>query len=166
MLSMVRQVVAPYYARPRRTPPRTGTTLFVAGLNFITTERVRLRKCLWNVCNGVHPAVWEALAGQRWAVCFHVYLSRKHTNVSRARQCFIVAGSGLSSWHHEFASLWQKPVAKGTASSYLKPHLLRALCGAGGGGQIWQVRDVQGGAHCAQPAERGVARVRLRGDEV
>ncbi|KAK9836091.1 hypothetical protein WJX81_000592 [Elliptochloris bilobata] len=32
-------VVAPYYARPRRTPPRTGTTLFVAGLNFITTER-------------------------------------------------------------------------------------------------------------------------------
>lgn len=37
------QVVAPYYARPRRTPPRTGTTLFVAGLNFITSERVRRR---------------------------------------------------------------------------------------------------------------------------
>jgi len=36
-------VVAPYYARPRRTPPRTGTTLFVAGLNFITSERVRRR---------------------------------------------------------------------------------------------------------------------------
>ena len=31
---------APYYNRPRRTPPRSGTTLFVAGLNFVTTERV------------------------------------------------------------------------------------------------------------------------------
>ncbi|CAL5220736.1 g2794 [Coccomyxa viridis] len=30
---------APYYNRPRRTPPRSGTTLFVAGLNFVTTER-------------------------------------------------------------------------------------------------------------------------------
>ena len=54
---MASQVVAPYYARPRRTPPRTGTTLFVAGLNFITTERVRLRTCLWRVSQGVHPAV-------------------------------------------------------------------------------------------------------------
>ena len=34
--------MAPYYNRPRRTPPRSGTTLFVAGLNFVTTERVRL----------------------------------------------------------------------------------------------------------------------------
>ena len=55
MLRVVRQVVAPYYARPRRTPPRTGTTLFVAGLNFITTERVRLRACMWSVA--VRPAV-------------------------------------------------------------------------------------------------------------
>ena len=37
-----RSPVAPYYNRPRRTPPRSGTTLFVAGLNFVTTERVRL----------------------------------------------------------------------------------------------------------------------------
>ncbi|CAK0783347.1 hypothetical protein CVIRNUC_006546 [Coccomyxa viridis] len=34
-----RSPVAPYYNRPRRTPPRSGTTLFVAGLNFVTTER-------------------------------------------------------------------------------------------------------------------------------
>ncbi|CAL8472197.1 g11739 [Coccomyxa elongata] len=34
-----RSPIAPYYNRPRRTPPRHGTTLFVAGLNFVTTER-------------------------------------------------------------------------------------------------------------------------------
>ena len=36
-----RSPIAPYYQRPRRTPPRHGTTLFVAGLNFVTSERVR-----------------------------------------------------------------------------------------------------------------------------
>ncbi|KAK9905891.1 hypothetical protein WJX75_008227 [Coccomyxa subellipsoidea] len=34
-----RSPIAPYYNRPRRTPPRHGTTLFVAGLNFVTSER-------------------------------------------------------------------------------------------------------------------------------
>ena len=70
MLPVVRQVVAPYYARPRRTPPRTGTTLFVAGLNFITTERVRWRACMRRVA--VRPDVQEALADQRRALCLHV----------------------------------------------------------------------------------------------
>ena len=55
-LSAMRQVVAPYYARPRRTPPRTGTTLFVAGLNFITTERVRSLNGLSKESTGVRPA--------------------------------------------------------------------------------------------------------------
>lgn len=44
---------APYYNRPRRTPPRSGTTLFVAGLNFVTTERVGPHLCtfltLWQL---------------------------------------------------------------------------------------------------------------------